>query len=99
LAALITSLTAILLDLELYEPHRVHNSRFGAEAFDELVDRLSPLTLQETTALGSLDPERAPVLLGAAIVVAGALAATGVGEVMISEADDLDGMILAAVEP
>ena len=94
-----TSLAAILLDLELYEPHRVHHSRFGAEAFDELVESLSPLTLQETTALGSLDPARAPVLLGGAIVVAGALAATGVGEVMISEADILDGMILAAVGP
>ena len=55
------------------------------------------MTVSETAAIPSLDPARAPVLLGGAIVVARALAHVRAAEVVVSEADILDGVALEMV--
>jgi exopolyphosphatase/guanosine-5'-triphosphate,3'-diphosphate pyrophosphatase len=92
----ITSLAAILLDLDRYDPVAVHYSRFSATALDALIGRLGGLTMAETMAIPSLDHARAPVLLGGALVVSGALAATRTSHLLVSETDILDGLLLSA---
>lgn len=89
-----TSLAAILLDLPAHDPTEVHLSRFPASDFAEIVERLASLTVEETAAIPSLDPARAPVLLGGAVVASRALAKAEADEVVVSEADILDGIVL-----
>lgn len=91
-----TSLAAIALGLPRYEPDAVHGAAFPEDRFTDLVTRLAGLTVAETMAIPSLDPGRADVLLGGAIVVERALAAVGGNEVVVSEADILDGVALSA---
>ncbi len=87
-----TALGAIALGLAVYDPARVHGSVVSLPALDALADRLAGMTLEETAGLPSLDPARAPVLLGGAVVSAEALRRSGRGEVVVSEADLLDAI-------
>ena len=89
-----TALAAIALGLEKYDPDRVHGSVLALAALDGLADRLAELSLEETAALPSVDPARAPVLLGGAVVGAEALRRSGSTEIVVSEADLLDGIAL-----
>ena len=94
-----TSLAAIALDLEEYDRHAVHRAEFQVDVFDSLVERLGAMTIPEVEAIPSLDPARAPVLLGGAIVAARALHAVGAPQVTVSETDILDGVALPASRP
>lgn len=87
-----TALGAIALGLAAYDPERVHGSVLTLAALDALAERLTALGLEEIAALPSLDPARAPVLLGGAVVGAEALRRSGRGELVVSEADLLDGI-------
>ena len=89
-----TALAAISLGLEAYDPDRVHGSVLSLADLDALAGHLSSLSLEKTAALPSLDPARAPVLLGGAVVGAEALRRSGSGEMVVSEADLLDGIAL-----
>ncbi len=50
------------------------------------------MTVAETAAIPSLDPARAPVLLGGAVVVATVLEELDLPELVVSEHDMLDGV-------
>jgi exopolyphosphatase/guanosine-5'-triphosphate,3'-diphosphate pyrophosphatase len=60
-----------------------------------LIDRLAGLTIEGTAALDGIDPARAPVILGGAIVVERAMAAAGLDELLVTEHDLLDGIALS----
>jgi exopolyphosphatase/guanosine-5'-triphosphate,3'-diphosphate pyrophosphatase len=62
-----------------------------------LIDRLARLTIEGTAALEGIDPARAPVILGGAIVVERAMAAAGLDELSVTEHDLLDGIALSIV--
>jgi len=87
-----TALAGIALGLEAYDPRRVHRSVLSQAALDGLVGRVAGMTPEAIAFLPSLDPARASVLLGGAIVTAGALRRSGCGDVVVSEADLLDGI-------
>jgi exopolyphosphatase/guanosine-5'-triphosphate,3'-diphosphate pyrophosphatase len=89
-----TSLIAIALDLPYYDRLAVHHSVLGLQALGVLIGRLADLTVEQTAAIPSLDPARAPVLLGGAVVAEAALRRSGRREATISEADILDGIAL-----
>jgi len=91
-AGTFTSLVAIDLDLAVYDRDRVHGSVLTLDRIRGLIDRLTPLTIAETAAIPSVDPRRAPVLLGGALVAEGALAAIEADEIVVSEHDLLDGL-------
>jgi exopolyphosphatase/guanosine-5'-triphosphate,3'-diphosphate pyrophosphatase len=94
-AGTFTALSAISQDLPAYDPGRVHGSALTVTRLSELVLYLSLLTLEETAAIPSLDPARAPVILAGAIVATEAVRRCGVGAVTVSEHDSLDGIALA----
>jgi exopolyphosphatase/guanosine-5'-triphosphate,3'-diphosphate pyrophosphatase len=98
-AGTFTSLAAISLDLDAYDRNAVHGSTLTIEDLERLVDRLAQLTVEETAAIPSLEPKRAPVLLGGAIVAREAVRVSGLDSVTVSEADLLDGIVLALAEP
>lgn len=87
-----TTLAALDLGIFTYEESRIHGSTLTAEALDRLTDHLLDLTVAERAALGPVQPGRAEVLHGGAIVLATALHLLGRPELVVSEADSLDAL-------
>jgi len=94
-AGTFTSLSAVSQDLPAYDPGRVHGSTLTVARLSELVLYLSLLTVEDTAAIPSMDPARAPVILAGAVVAAEAVRRCGVDTVHVSEHDSLDGIALA----
>ncbi|MFP3913644.1 MAG: hypothetical protein ACLFWM_02120 [Actinomycetota bacterium] len=88
-----TSLAAMSLALEPYDPDRVHHHRLTRAAVEEWVDRLSGMGTEDTARLPGLDPARAPVILGGSIAASAALAALQADSCLVSERDLLDGVL------
>lgn len=91
-----TALAAIAMGLEKYVPEQVHRSAVTPAELDDLVARLAGMTVEDTAAIPSLDPDRAPVLLGGAIVAREALRRVGDRRAVVSENDILAGVALHA---
>lgn len=94
-AATFASLSAINQALDRYDRDAVHRSRLSVVDMESLIDRLSSLTVEETAAIPSLDPARAPVLLAGAVVACEAARISGHDAVTVSESDLLDGIALS----
>jgi exopolyphosphatase/guanosine-5'-triphosphate,3'-diphosphate pyrophosphatase len=97
-AGTITSLAALDLDLEEHDRERVHGHVLTAEGLERQLDRLAAVPLSERRRLRPLDPERAPVIVGGAVIAREALAFFGLDAMEVSERDILDGAALAAAE-
>ncbi|MGI9667775.1 MAG: hypothetical protein ACR2N2_11900 [Acidimicrobiia bacterium] len=91
-AGTFTSLAAIHLGLETYDRSAVDGTELTAHDLGGLVEHLSKMTLHQTESIPSLEPKRAPVILGGAIIASETIAALGAGAVRISERDLLDGI-------
>lgn len=89
-----TALGAMALDLEVHDRARVHGSVLTQARLDELVDHLAGLSIAETETIPSLDPARAPAILGGAVVAAESLRHSGVGSLTVSESGLLVGLAL-----
>jgi exopolyphosphatase/guanosine-5'-triphosphate,3'-diphosphate pyrophosphatase len=97
-AGTITSLGGLALGLEEYDRERVHGYELTAEALDEQLNRLASVPLDERRQMRPLDPDRAPVIVGGAVIAREVLAFFGLKALRISERDILDGAALAAAE-
>jgi len=97
-AGTITSLAGLALGLEEHDRDRVHGFELSSEALEEQLGRLASLPLAERRTVRPLDPDRAPVIVGGAVIVREVLAFLGLDVLEISERDILDGAALAAAE-
>jgi exopolyphosphatase / guanosine-5'-triphosphate,3'-diphosphate pyrophosphatase len=97
-AGTITSLGGLALGLEEYDRERVHGYELTAEALDEQLNRLASVPLDERRQMRPLDPDRAPVIVGGAVIAREVLAFFELEALRISERDILDGAALAAAE-
>ena len=89
-----TSLAAIARRLPEYSSDQVHGHRLSRDALADTIDSLVSKTLEETASIAALDPKRAPVILGGALVAEGVMDILEVDEVMVSEHDTLDGVAM-----
>ena len=89
-----TSLAAISQDLTDQSMDQMHGHRMSRGALAATVGSLSSMTVEETAAIAALDPKRAPVILGGALVAEGVMDILGVDEVMVSVYDTLDGVAM-----
>ena len=89
-----TSLAAIDLALDVYDSDIVHHHRMERRGLEALVERLASMTVEQTAAIPSLDPKRAPVILAGAVVAVTVYEVVGVDHVTISERDSLDGVAM-----
>jgi len=87
-----TTLAALALGLATYEETRIHGAVVDSAALDALAGRLVRMTVAERAALGPVQPGRAEVLHGGALVLATALRLIGRPELVVSEADSLDAL-------
>lgn len=75
------------------DPVLIHHSRLSVPQLGRWIDRLAGLSVDETARLPGIEPRRAPVILGGAIVAEQAMAALGASACMISQHDLLDGIV------
>lgn len=90
-----TFTTLVTLSRGLPYTADVHGEVLTGRDLKVLIDTLARLTIEGTAALDGIDPARAPIVLGGAIAVERAMAASGIDEIVVSEHDLLDGIALS----
>ncbi len=96
-AGTITTLAAI--DLGAYDRDRVHGHRLSGSTIHRIAADLARMTEKRRRAVPGLDPARAGVIVAGALIAGVVLEATGLPEMIVSERDLLDGVVLAARDP
>lgn len=94
-----TSLSAMALRLDSHDVEAVQGSSLDLNIVTSLIDWLSNLSVAETALIPSLDPGRARVILGGAIVVERALMHCRIYTVTVSDRGLLDGLVREGFTP
>ena len=95
-AGTITSIAALDLGLEKYDPDQVHGHVISAAGARAQLERLASLPLAERREVPALDPDRAPVIVAGAVILTEVLGHFGLDSIEASEHDVLDGAALEA---
>jgi exopolyphosphatase / guanosine-5'-triphosphate,3'-diphosphate pyrophosphatase len=95
-AGTITSIAALDLGLDEYDPEQVHGHVISTEGAQAQLKRLASLPLAERRELPALDPDRAPVIVAGAVILTEVLRHFGLSSIEASERDILDGAALEA---
>ena len=90
-AGTVTALSAMLLGLERYDATRTHHSRLSAIQIEELCARLARASVAERRLM-LVEPARAEVIVGGAIVLSTIMKELALSELLVSERDILDGL-------
>ena len=96
LAGSVTTVAALALELPAYDSERIHLSRIPAAEVRAVTDRLLAMTREQRAALPVMHPGRVDVIGAGALVLATLVDRLGLPEVLVSEADILDGIAWSA---
>jgi exopolyphosphatase / guanosine-5'-triphosphate,3'-diphosphate pyrophosphatase len=91
-----TSLAAVELELEPYDPSRVHGHVLSLETIQRLLSRFASAPLAERAAIPGLHPDRAPTIIAGCVILIEAMRAFGLAQIEASEHDILYGVALEA---
>ncbi|MEJ7741522.1 MAG: Ppx/GppA phosphatase family protein [Nocardioidaceae bacterium] len=91
-AGTITTVAAMALRLPTYDRERTHHAQVPASALLDAVDRLVAMSVAQRTALGFMQPGRADVIGGGALILAAVVRRLAVPSLLVSEHDILDGI-------
>ena len=91
-----TSVVAMHLRLEHYDPRRVHLSVIDRETLDALERSTAAMPLAKRRTIPGLEPDRAPVIVAGLVILQAVLDAAGMESFTVSETDILHGIILDA---
>lgn len=91
LAGTITTLACLQQNLKVYDPTRTHGSTLTLADVERLFTRLAESDVTARRAM-LVEPKRAEVILGGAAVLLTLMRELGLGELVVSEADILDGL-------
>jgi exopolyphosphatase / guanosine-5'-triphosphate,3'-diphosphate pyrophosphatase len=97
LAGTVTTVAAIELGLPTYDPARIHHARLTRAAIEDVFRTLATESAAERRHNPGLEPGRVDVIVGGVIVLVSILRAFGFDEVLVSEADILDGLVRSQV--
>ena len=92
LAGSVTTVAALALGLPSYDPERIHLSRITARQVREVTRSLLAQTREQRAALPVMHPGRVDVIAAGALVLCAAVERLQLPEVLVSEADILDGI-------
>ena len=92
LAGSVTTVAAIALGLDEYDPVRIHHSRIPAAQVHEVADRLLSMTRAQRAATPVMHPGRVDVIGAGALILDTIVERVGAAEVVVSEHDILDGI-------
>ncbi|MFI5309026.1 MAG: exopolyphosphatase [Polyangiales bacterium] len=91
LAGTVTALAALQLELGRYDPGRTHHCRLTREQVHALLLRLATCNVEARRAM-LLEPKRAEVIVGGAVVLFAIMRELEIAELLVSETDILDGL-------
>lgn len=97
LAGTVTALSALQLGLTTYDATRTHHSRLSRSEVATLCARLAGATLVERRRM-LVDPQRAELIVGGALVLSTLLSELGIEQLLVSERDILDGLAASLLE-
>jgi exopolyphosphatase/guanosine-5'-triphosphate,3'-diphosphate pyrophosphatase len=89
-----TSLAAVELGLEPYDPSRVHGHVLSMETIPRLLSRFASAPLAERSQIPGLHPDRAPTIIAGCVILIEAMRAFGLEQIEASEHDILYGTAL-----
>jgi exopolyphosphatase/guanosine-5'-triphosphate,3'-diphosphate pyrophosphatase len=92
LAGSVTTVAALALSLPSYDPERIHGSRLSVEQVADVTAALLAMSRVERAALPVMHPGRVDVIGAGALVLHTLMDRLGLPEVVVSEADILDGI-------
>ncbi|HEY5941884.1 MAG TPA: Ppx/GppA phosphatase family protein [Solirubrobacterales bacterium] len=91
-----TSLAAVEMELEPYDPARVHDHVLALPSIQRMLSRLASVPLAERVEIPGLHPERAPTIVAGVVILIETMRAFDLEEIVVSEHDILYGTALAA---
>jgi exopolyphosphatase/guanosine-5'-triphosphate,3'-diphosphate pyrophosphatase len=94
-AGTVTTIAAIALGLDRYDPDAIHGSTITAAQIADVTARLLRMSHAERSALPVMHPGRVDVIGGGALVLRTLVEEAGVDAVIASEHDILDGIALS----
>jgi exopolyphosphatase/guanosine-5'-triphosphate,3'-diphosphate pyrophosphatase len=91
-----TSLAAIELALEPYDPARVHGHVLQLPSIQRMLSQLASTPLAQRVEIPGLHPERAPTVVAGVVILVETMRAFGLKQIGVSEHDILYGAALSA---
>jgi exopolyphosphatase/guanosine-5'-triphosphate,3'-diphosphate pyrophosphatase len=90
-AGTITTVAAVLLELDAWDRSRVHHARLAVDDVHALTERLTAMTVAQREEL-RVPPGRSDVIGAGALILDRVLRRTGAGTLLVSDSDILDGI-------
>ncbi|HVM39214.1 MAG TPA: Ppx/GppA phosphatase family protein [Acidimicrobiia bacterium] len=97
LAGTVTTVAAIEMGLPEYDPEKIHHFRLTREAAEDVFRTLATESAEERRHNPGLEEGRVDVIVGGAAVLVGVMRHFDVDEMLVSEADILDGLIRSQI--
>ncbi|MFI0981404.1 exopolyphosphatase [Streptomyces sp. NPDC021093] len=92
LAGSVTTVAAIALGLDTYDPSAIHHARIPYERVREVTEMLIGATHDEKAAIPVMHPGRVDVIVAGSLILLALMERAGAAEVVVSEHDILDGI-------
>lgn len=98
LAGTLSTLTQIKQQLKVHNPERIHGSFLSRADVNTIYDQLVKLPTNTRKRIIGLQPERADTIVAGTLILLELMKAFRLMEIMVSEHDILDGLILSMAE-
>ncbi len=93
-----TSLAAVELELDPYDPEQVHGHVLELPSIQRMLSRLASVPLAQRVEIVGLHPKRAPTIVAGVVILVETMRAFGLERITVSEHDILYGGALNAAE-
>lgn len=93
-----TSIAAMLLKLENYNPDLVNGFVIKIDDLTKLTEKLFSLSVEQRKNLKGLQPERAEVIAGGCALMLCIMKKIGIDSITVSESDNLEGYLMLKTE-
>lgn len=87
----ITSVSAMLQEMEVYAPEKIQGSKITLAETENLLDRLAHMTVEERKHINGLQPQRADIIIYGMAVLTAAMRVLDQNHVLVSDSDNLEG--------
>lgn len=97
LAGTVTTVAAIEQGIPEYDPEKIHHFRLTRAAAEDVFRTVATETAAQRAHNPGLEPGRVDVIVGGAAVLVGIFRVLGFDDMLVSEADILDGLVRSQV--
>jgi exopolyphosphatase / guanosine-5'-triphosphate,3'-diphosphate pyrophosphatase len=91
-----TSLAAVEMELEPYDPARVHGHVLLLSSIQRMLSQLASTPLSRRVKIPGMHPDRAPTIVAGVVILVETMRAFGLDQIEVSEHDILFGTAIAA---